>query len=238
MEPKRLKKSEKYAVKICSNCFKHEYKGKMVPTTTVDDAVYDMIGLRFKNAKKVELFIPEHKQNPGINVEAEAIVDDMIVPILISYTICANCSKLLGQAYNGLLQLRNPSKEILAFVQYELKKATEKNVHCIKEEDVTNGRDYQITDAKYAQHLGRMLQNAFGGELVITAKLVSRSKETSKDLYRTTVLFRYPKFRKGDVVSYKGRDVRIINFSKKVYVIDLKSNKKEQVSYESVQLKH
>jgi len=235
MEPVKIKKSEKYNVKICANCFRHEYKGKLVKTPSLDDAAYDMIELRFKDAKKVELFIPDHKQNPGINVEAEAIVDKkFIVPILISYTICQNCSKLLGQAYNGIIQLRNPTNEILAFVNDELKKATQKNVHCIKEEDVTNGKDYQMTDAQFTRNLGKNLQNKFGGELRVTARLVSRSRQTSKDLYRTTVLFRYPKFRKGDIVSYKGRDVKILNFSKKVYVIDLKSNKKEQVSYDNI----
>lgn len=234
MEPKRIKKSEKYNVKICANCFKHEYRGKMVETINVDEALYDMIEQRFKNAKHVELFVPEHKQNPGVNAEAEAIVDEFIVPITISYTLCDNCSRLLGQAYNGLLQLRNPDQDILKFVKNDLREATKKNVHCIKEEDVTNGRDYRITDAQYTQNLGRKLQNKFGGELLITARLITKSKETSKDLYRVTVLFRYPKFKKGDIVSYKGRDVKILNFTKKVYVVDIKSNKKELIPFDKI----
>jgi nonsense-mediated mRNA decay protein 3 len=131
--------------------------------------------------------------------------------------------------------LRNPTKEVLQFVKDELKKATEKNVHCIKEQDVVNGRDYHLTDAGFTRNLGKKLQNVFGGELVVTAKLVSRSRETSKDLHRVTVLFRVPKFKKGDIVSYKGREVQVINFSKKVYVLDLKTNKKEQVAYEKIQ---
>ncbi len=232
MDPVRIKKSDKYTVSICANCFKHEYKGKMIPTDSVDDAVYDMIELRFKDAKKVELFIPEHKRNPGVMVAAEVLLDDVtIVPVTILYTICANCSKLLGQAFNGMLQVRNPSPEILSFIRDELKKATAKNVHCIKEDEVRGGNDYQLTDAKFTQNLGRKLQDKFGGELVITAKLVSRSRQTSKDLFRTTALFRYPDFKKGDIKHYKGREVKIINFSNRVYVIDLKSNKKEQVKY-------
>ena len=203
---------------------------------SIEEATYDMLEQRFKLAKKVELFIPVHKQNPGINVEAEAIIDKkFIVPILISYTICPNCSKLLGQAFNGILQLRNPTPEIVAFVQFELKKGTGKNVHCIKEWDVTNGRDYHLTDAGFTLTLGRKLQNTFGGELVISVRLVSKSRQTSKDLYRTTALFRYPPFKKGDIVSYKGRDVKVINFAKKVYVIDLKTNKKDLVAYEKIQ---
>ena len=231
------KKSEKYDVEICSNCFKHLHKGKMIPTESIDDAVYDMIEQRFKRAEKVELFIPEHKQNPGVFVEAEAIVDkNKIIPVIIRYTICPNCSKLLGQAYNGILQLRNPTPEITKYVADELRKGVLKNVHCIKEQDVTNGRDYQMTDAQWTRSLGRRLQDKFGGELEETAKLVTKSRETSKDLYRTTVLFRYPNFRKNDIVLYKGRKVKVINFLKKVYVQDIKTNKKDNVIYDQIKI--
>ncbi|HME87528.1 MAG TPA: NMD3-related protein [Candidatus Nanoarchaeia archaeon] len=236
MDPIRLKKNDKYNVLICANCFKHQHKGKMIPTKSVDEAVYDMLEQRFKNAKKVELYVPEHKQNPGIMVEAEAVVDKKwIVPIFLLYTICPNCSKLLGQAYNGILQLRNPTKEILKFTQDELKKATKKNVHCIKEEDTVNGMDYRITDAQWTRAMGKNLQGTFGGELKETAKLVSRSRETSKDLYRVTMMFRYPWFKKGDVVSYRGREVIVLNFAKKVYIQDVKTNKKSQVPYDQIQ---
>jgi NMD protein affecting ribosome stability and mRNA decay len=50
-----------------------------------------------------------------------------------------------------------------------------------------------------------------------------------------TVLFRYPKFKKNDIVNYKGRDVRVINFSKKVYVEDIQTHQKEQVNYRDIQ---
>jgi len=63
MEPVRLKKSDKYAVKICAQCSKHEHKGKWVKMENLDEAVYDMIEQRFKDAKKVELYIPDHKPN-------------------------------------------------------------------------------------------------------------------------------------------------------------------------------
>jgi NMD protein affecting ribosome stability and mRNA decay len=239
MEPIKLKKSDKYNVEICFSCLKHLYKGKWIPTDNIDDAIYDMIEQRFKTAKKVELFVPEHKQNPGVNAEAEVLVDKkFVVPIMLQYTICTNCRKLYGQAFNGILQLRNPNEEILEFVKNELKKGREKGYHCNKEDDVTNGRDYQLTDSQFTRNMGKALQNKFGGELLETAKLVTRSKETSKDLYRITVLFRYPKFKKGDIVEYKGRDVKVINFAKKVYVEDLHSHKKEQADFDKIVIKN
>lgn len=239
MEPIKLKKSEKYDVEICFACLKHLYRGKWVPTENVDDAIYDMIEQRFKGAKKVELFIPEHKKNPGVNAEAEALVDKKyVVPIMLRYTICPNCKKSYGQAFNGILQLRNPNEDILNFVKNELKKGREKGYHCNKQSEVTNGMDYQLTDSQFTRNVGKALQNKFGGELVETAKLVSRSRETSKDLYRITVLFRYPLFKKGDIVDYKGREVKVINFANKVYVEDMQTHKKEQVEFNKITIRN
>ncbi len=153
------------------------------------------------------------------------------------YDSCPVCSKNHGQAYNGILQLRNPTDEILRFIEDEIFKEHEKGNYCIKTNIVRNGVDYYLAKSQFVRSLGKKLLQIFGGEFLETAKLVTKNRQTSKDLYRTTVLFRYPCFKKGDIVSYKGRDVKIINFAKKVYVLDLKTNKKENVRYEYIKLK-
>ena len=138
--------------------------------------------------------------------------------------------------YEGILQLRNPTKEVISAVRNLLEE--NRNVFIAKEVKLSNGLDLYLSSQKYLQFIGKNLQNRFGGELVETAKLVSRSKETSKDLYRITVLFRYPKFKKGDVVDYKGREVKVINFSKKVYIEDMKTHKKEQADFSKIKSNH
>lgn len=234
MEPTKIKKSDKYVVKICAVCHKHEYQGKFKDSVSAEESALDMIEQRFKDAKEVSLYIPPHKENPGLNIEAEAIVDKKIVPVIISYTLCPKCSRQDSQSFNGILQLRNPTEEMVSFVETEIRKGADRGCYCNKETEVTNGIDYNITSAQFTRELGRKLRDKYGGELIETAKLVSRSKETSKDLFRITMMFRYPKFNKGDIIDYKGRQVRVLNLSGKVYVQDIKSSKKQQINYKDL----
>jgi len=144
---------------------------------------------------------------------------------------CPVCYEDHGQAYNGILQLRNYDESIIRFIDSELEKGHSKGKYCIKLIEFKGGIDYMFSSASFTRHIGKLLLQRFGGEFKETARLVTRSKETSKDLYRLTVLFRVPKFKKGEIVSYKGREVKILNFGNKVYISDIRTNKKERVPY-------
>jgi len=141
---------------------------------------------------------------------------------------------MVGQAFNGVLQIRNPTKEVTEFVKTSLDKSAKKGIFCIKEIKQKNGTDYKLTDGGFTRKIGRSLQTTFGGELIITARLVTRDKQSQKDLYRVTAMFKVPPFKKGDIVKYKGRDVKILNLEKKVYIEDVKSKKKEQIPYDKI----
>jgi len=235
MDPTRLKKSDKYDVKFCAYCTKHEFKGRWIKTESMEEAVYDMIEQRFKGAKKVELFIPEHKHNAGVNALSEALVDDKIVPIKIQHTICRHCSKRTAQAYNGILQIRNMTDEMIEFADEVLFKGEEKGYFVTKRDELKNGIDYRLSDATFTRRIGRVLQNKFGGEIKENAKLVTKDYLTQKELHRVVVLFRVPDFKKGDIVSYKGREVEVLSIGKKVYVQDIKTKRKDHIAYDRIQ---
>ena len=87
---------------------------------------------------------------------------------------------------------------------------------------------------KLLRSLGNKLQNHFGGQLTVSTKLHTRSRVTSKDLYRVNVLFRIPKFKKGDVIEYKGDKIKILNIQKKVFAKDIKTGKKLNISFKDL----
>lgn len=111
--------------------------------------------------------------------------------------------------FQGILQLRNPNKEVTNFI------AKQDNI--MKQVKVRNGIDFYFTSNKILKSLGYKLQKMFSGELKFSAKLHTRSRQTSKELYRLNVLFRIPKFKKGDTVQYKGEPIKIISLGKKVF---------------------
>ena len=90
--------------------------------------------------------------------------------------------------YEGKLQLRNPNQEVVNFISNQFK--NNEKVWIAKTEKQKNGIDLYISSNKFLMALGKKLKKSFQGELKLSRKLFSKSRLTSKAIYRVTVLFR------------------------------------------------
>jgi len=90
--------------------------------------------------------------------------------------------------FEGILQLRNLNEEAMRFVQNQVK--NNEKVWIAKQVEHKNGVDLYISSNKFLLSLGKKLKKSFKGELLITGKLHTRDRMTSRDKYRMTVLFR------------------------------------------------
>lgn len=136
------------------------------------------------------------------------------------------------QYYEGILQLRNPSKEIVKKANKLINKR--RGAYIAKEEKVTNGFDFYINNWRYLIGIGTKLQKEFGGEIKTSRKLWGVSRVTSKKLYRVIVLVRLPNVKIGDTVSYRGKKVKIKEFRKKIGAVDIKTGKKMLIKYDEI----
>ncbi len=134
--------------------------------------------------------------------------------------------------YEGILQLRNPSGEVIKFVKDAIK--DEERVFVAKRNRVRNGFDYKLSSKKFLMDIGKRLQRKFGGEVKTSSKLYGVSRETSKKIYRVTVLFRLPNFKVGDIVKIPGRFVKVTRLGSRVFGIDVDSGKKISFDYDKV----
>ena len=134
--------------------------------------------------------------------------------------------------FEGILQLRNISNEVIEFAVKEIEK--NENMHIAKIIRVTNGVDIYVYPQKLLRSLGSKLQHHFSGQLIVSRKLHTRSRVTSKDLYRVNMLFRAPKFKKGDIIEYKGDKIKVISIHKKVFAKDIKTGKKLNISFKDL----
>ncbi len=125
--------------------------------------------------------------------------------------------------FQGILQLRDVNDEILSFVHNQIKKRG--NVAVTKTIKFSNGVDLYMTSQKFIRILGKKLKESFGGQLKISSKLHTKSKQ-GKDLYRVNVLFKTLKYKKGDVVAVRGDKVRLISIGKKIFARDVSTGKK------------
>jgi len=134
--------------------------------------------------------------------------------------------------FEGILQLRNPNKEVIDFALNEIEK--KENASIAKIEKVPNGIDIYMWPQRFLRNLCKKLQNHFGGQVTISTKLHTKNRITSKEVYRVNALFRLPNFKKGDVIDYKGDKIKIIAIHKKVLAKDVKTGKKLNLSFKDL----
>lgn len=133
--------------------------------------------------------------------------------------------------YQGILQLRDVSDEILDFVQSQIAKRGD--VAVTRTVRYQNGKDLYITSQKFITILGKKLKESFGGELKISSKLHTRSR-SGKELYRVNALYRPSRFKRGDVVNVRGDDVVLLPVGSRIFARDLKTGKRIRVRSEDL----
>src|SRR3989304_750083 len=129
--------------------------------------------------------------------------------------------------FEAIFQLRNSRQEILDFIDKEL---VAKKGMIVGRRDYSNGMNFYITSQHAAQNIGKKLYEQFGGELKITKRLFSKSRQTSKEIYRVTIYYMPNDFIAGDVIKTGSKIIFIKGISKKnITGIDLSTHKKTNV---------
>jgi len=90
--------------------------------------------------------------------------------------------------YEAIIQLRPYNEELINFIITRVK--ARENVKIVKEVQLKTGVDLYLTDQRFARALGKELKRKFKGKLILSRKLHTRNRMTSKNVYRVTVCFR------------------------------------------------
>lgn len=134
--------------------------------------------------------------------------------------------------FEGILQLRNPTEEVNNFIKLELEKNPAISIS--KTVKHRTGLDIYLSSKKFLQGLGRQLQQKFGGELKISAEHFSRDRQTSKDMFRVNVLYRYTGIKTGDVINFRGEELTILSAGKNVHAVNRKTGKKSILKHKDI----
>src|SRR3989338_5192070 len=90
--------------------------------------------------------------------------------------------------FEAIIQLRPDTEEIFNFIQSQIKKRPD--VFISKIEEHKYGIDIYISSQRFARALGKKIKDNFKGEMKMTASIHSRDRQSSKERYRVTILFR------------------------------------------------
>jgi len=185
---------------ICQNCNKALIRHQWIRFNSLKDAIRRVVLENVKGTKKliVNPIIDEtqksEKVKGKIHITVQGIEEEYLIPYEINYVLCPNCAKEKREYFEGVLQLREVNKEVIDFCLDDIKRLSHKGgIFFSKIEEVRNGLDLYCSSNKYLQHIGKTLKKKFKGELKTTARLFSKNRQTSKDVYRVTVLFKLKK---------------------------------------------
>ena len=186
-------------------------KGRWVHFDDIDAIIIQSVrdALGDKNAVvELEAFEFEPKPKEKIKFNAYTTIDgaQVTLPVQLGYKQCDFGQKQKTAYYEGILQLRRPHEEALAFLEHELKKVEKKGVFITKTVETKNGVDLYFTNKEAMKLLAQKLPVKFGGHISINPQLFSRNKQTSKDIYRLNILVEFPEFSAGHVISFTKND--------------------------------
>lgn len=134
--------------------------------------------------------------------------------------------------FEGVLQLRNPSKEIIEFVEKAIK---ENHIHIAGRMKVGNGSDIKMSSNRFMIKLGKQLKEKFKGELKISKRLFAGDRQTSKMVWRITVLFSHYGLKVGQCVRCRGENFKINRIADKVHCVSLETGKKKLFEFKDIQ---
>jgi len=126
------------------------------------------------------------------------------IPLRLQNTICPTCNKLRSHYFEGILQLRNATPDLVMMAKQALREAG----GVIKEEKTDKqGRtiDWKVTSNKAVIHAARLLARKYLGRLSITSTLHTRDRQTSKEKKRVTATFTKYDFTIGSIIRYQDR---------------------------------
>jgi nonsense-mediated mRNA decay protein 3 len=168
-----------------------------------------------------------------INIEGifrgQSISEQCEIPVRIKLMACDRCSRMAGKYFQSTVQLRgNAVRSMTEWEIEECKKTAQDmadsgyhggdHLSFIQEMKVVKGGlDIILGSTQLGRRMARAFVERFGGKLLETAKLVG--KKDSRNVYRSTLLIRFPRLKRGDIVSFRGSLFSVAGFDGKATLI-------------------
>jgi NMD protein affecting ribosome stability and mRNA decay len=125
--------------------------------------------------------------------------------------------------FEAILQLRNPNDSVPVIIDAFLRRHSRLKI--TKEVQRKDGVDLYLTSQHDAQRLGNALKN-LGAEVTVSERIFSKDRMSSKEIFRVTILARFPLFSAGDVVECQGKLMQVTSMGKRLCGNDLQTGKR------------
>ncbi|MGM0510798.1 MAG: 60S ribosomal export protein NMD3 [Thermoplasmatota archaeon] len=237
---------DKVFIDICSVCGSVRKEGKWLENPDMNSIMLEKIEDALKIPYDVDRysFQAEFDEEDPKNVKAKVTVNmmaedvkvekDLEAKIIFKKTQCKICSRIHGNYYEAILQVRPSSDKMTdeqkKIVADRVKKVVEVEMGEVRRvflaffEERHGGVDYYLSDKNVTKKLAADLARDFGGEITTSGELAGM--EDGQKVYKMTYSVRLPPYEKGDFVRYEGKLYRVSrtkNRNGQVFLQDVKS---------------
>ncbi|MDD1749963.1 MAG: hypothetical protein LUO89_08810, partial [Methanothrix sp.] len=176
--------------------------------------------------------------------KGQSISEECKIPVRIKLVACDRCSRMAGKYFQSTVQLRGNSVRSMTAREIDESKKMARDMadsgyhggdqlSFIQEmKEVKGGLDIILGSTQLGRRMARAFVERFGGRLLETAKLVG--KKDSRNVYRSTLLVRFPRLKRGDIVSFRGSLFFVSGFdSKTTLITSLREGRRSSMSEEN-----
>lgn len=185
--------SKEVVIKICENCNKAFHRNIWSRYHNLEETIESTVKESIKIRDKFKIMARIKDGEAEARVRIIKTEEEYLVPIKIKKVTCDKCKKEARQYFEGVLQLRGVDERIINWVFRDIEKRERGGVFAQDVVELKNGLDIKLTSQKYLQALGAKLKKKFKGTVKITRTLFTRNKQTSKPVYRLTLLYKQDK---------------------------------------------
>ncbi|WP_175058894.1 60S ribosomal export protein NMD3 [Thermococcus sp. 2319x1] len=228
---------------------------KIIPKEELEEIEEVPVGTAYVNFEPVKWHTEYFPAIINYEVEVKARVHKMQrelhhekkeVTVYVRQTVCPRCQKFLGGYFEAILQVRAEDRVLTKEEKDEISKLVEEKVDEIMKRDrmgfiqdtveKEEGIDFYMGSTSAARKLAQAIRDKYGGSISEAYQLIGQDRMTSKEVYRTSVSVRIPKFRKGDIVKdKKGNIYRVEDVNGKGLLLrNLSTHKNEHKDWKSV----
>jgi len=192
----------------------------------VTDAAFRAIGVH-RDLVNPEITLSQNQLSPSkFFVHAtlrgeflgESVLDECKIHVKVHRTTCERCSRISGKYYEAIVQLRaikrSPSEleidqslQIAYTLADRCRKKGDQLGFIQNIEDTRGGLDIVVGSTQLGRMIGRVIIERFGGKFKESRKLAG--KKDGKDIYRTNISVRLPRFVIGDIVEFDREIIEI-----------------------------
>jgi nonsense-mediated mRNA decay protein 3 len=168
------------------------------------------------------------------------------VTVYVRQTVCPRCQKFLGGYFEAILQVRAEGRPLSEEERKVIGELVEKKVDEIMRKDrmgfiqdtieKEEGLDFYMGSTSSARKLAQAIRERFGGTISEAYELVGVDRQTSREVYRTSVSVRIPKFQRGDLVTDRHGNVYEVERvdGKGMSMRNLESRESEHLDWKTV----